>query len=96
MSSSTSRLSQMKTEELLKYQESIRAEQDKTLDRMLASVQRIKATAVAIGQELNEQKETLEDIDDAVHKSTGKLKRMNKKVDDLNNGKTSWLSLFGW
>ncbi|KAL9643083.1 hypothetical protein ABK040_003884 [Willaertia magna] len=68
---------------LIEKQEEIKRKQDKTLDRMLDSIHRVKGIALDISDELDTHKGLLNDIEVKVEDSKDKLTRMNKKIDKI-------------
>ncbi|EFC47054.1 predicted protein [Naegleria gruberi] len=99
--STTSKTIPSNYEEYLKIQKAHRDRQDEQLDRLYNSVVRVKNIATAIGNELDDQTTTLEEIEEGVEKASFKLKQNNKKLDKLNgesskSSSSSSFSLFGW
>ncbi|KAL9651091.1 hypothetical protein ABK040_002808 [Willaertia magna] len=78
---------------LIEKQEEIKRKQDKTLDRMLDSIHRVKGIALDISDELDTHKGLLNDIEVKVEDSKDKLTRMNKKIDKIEESRSSgWFS----
>lgn len=63
------------------YQQQLMEEQDIQLDSVFHTVGNLRSQANTMGQELGEQAEMLEEFENAVDRSAGKLKRGMKRIE---------------
>jgi len=70
-------------QQLMELQNELIKEQDKGLDALLQVIQRQKRLAVEIGDELSLHNRLLEDLDQHVDHTQGKLDKVNKHVGNL-------------
>lgn len=85
-------------DEYTKIQREYKAKQERVLDQLYDSVLRVKHIAEDIGNELDNQNRTLEELDEHVNDTSMKIVVINKKLDKLNgddgnnnNGLLGWL-----
>lgn len=78
-------------DEQLQIQDKVKQDQDVTLERMITTTQRVGQIAVDIGDELDQQKRELEDMDQHVSKTRALLDRTNKRLQNLlKNTSDKW------
>jgi len=77
---------------LLQYQTTIVNEQDRHIEDLSHIVSKQKAVAIAISNELDDQKVLLDDLDNKIDKSDSKLKKTGRRLFDvsISEAKTAW------
>jgi copper chaperone CopZ len=70
-------------EDLLKMQKRVMDQQDEGLDHLIGALDRTKQIGVVIGDELDEHKRLLDDLDGNVHKTTTNIKKQTRRIDDV-------------
>ncbi|KAL9650011.1 hypothetical protein ABK040_003129 [Willaertia magna] len=78
-------------DEQLQIQDTIKNNQDQQMDKMLQTTARVNQIAIDIGDELDNQKKDLDEMEDHVERTKNLLERTNKKLQNLlKNTSDKW------
>lgn len=70
-------------QQIHEYHSQVIQEQDQQLDRLGASIGRQRELSIAIGDELDEQAQLLDDVDDGVTRHQSQIDRARKRVGKI-------------